>query len=184
MAPGSDARFDRFVGVQSNVAGDLAFSAHLRREGEEELFGSGSYFYDGSSVRTLITSGQAAPGAPDGFRFTDGGGVYLNDAGQLAFIVGIDNPSDPAEPVFSIWLGDADGGMSLLVKGGDALTVAPGDVRTIHFLAIDQLLDDGNVVFWAQFEDGTQGLFVTAVPEPAAALTALVTGLLVRRRAR
>ena len=99
----------------------------------------------------------------------------LNSAGQTAFI------ADLSDGGAGIWATDRTGVLQLIAQRGGSLEVAPGDVRTIDWLAFrtgdiyyttfDTGLNDlGQVAFWAQFTDGTGGIFVSnavAVPEPS-----------------
>jgi hypothetical protein len=71
-----------------------------------------------------------------------------------------------------IWATDRSGVQQLVVRTGDELEVAPGDVRTIgdlRFMGANSNSNGwmsgfnnvGQVAFWASFTDGSQGVFVS-----------------------
>ena len=73
-----------------------------------------------------------------------------------------------------IWATDTSGALQLIARTGDQLEVAPGDFRTISDLDFVAATGNGDgrqsgfnnfgqLVFWASFTDGSQGVFVSNV---------------------
>ena len=88
------------------------------------------------------------------------------------------------------WAQDLSGNLRLLVREGDTITVAPGDLRTIATFGLSgdargfQFDDLGNLMFRANFTDGSQGVFVVSVPEPTSLVLSLATCIVACRRRR
>jgi hypothetical protein len=127
---------------------------------------------EGSGTLSLVAhSGSQAPGAPAGVHFSEFDSPVLNDAGQTAFFAILPGGSELA-PHMGIWATDQSGVLRLIGRTGDLLEVAPGDVRTIRFIRFADdsgnsdgrpsgFNDRGQLAFWAQFTDNSQGIFVS-----------------------
>jgi hypothetical protein len=123
----------------------------------------------------------------------------LNGAGQIAFAAKLTHPGVNLRNDYGIWAESIDGELTLIVRTGELLEVAPGDFRTIdrfQFIGSSGNQDGrnslfnerGQLAFGATFTDGTSGIFVSnavAIPEPAA-LGLLLVGVmfLIGRRSR
>lgn len=97
----------------------------------------------------------------------------MNSNGQIAFrgiLVGegIDNTNNTG-----IWAQDADGALGLVIRAGDTIEVAPGDLRVLSHPSFasgsggeDGLRygfnDLGQIAFVASFTDGTSGVLVAS----------------------
>jgi len=96
----------------------------------------------------------------------------------------------------ALWVSDVDGTLIKIARTSDTFEVAPGDVRTITGIGglgtsggqdgrPINLSDNGDLAFQLDFSDGSSGLFVSHVPEPASmALSAIAVASLARRRRR
>jgi hypothetical protein len=118
-------------------------------------------------------TGMQAPGTPSGVVFaytffTDIGG--FNSRGNLLFSAIVSGPGVTAENDTGYWL-YADGQLKLLAREGDDLQVAPGDWRTIARLfpvfpssgedgQSSQFNRSGQFTFFANFTDGSRGVFL------------------------
>lgn len=172
--------FSAFAYPVLNGDGRVAFMAFLP-SGKQGLWSEGN----GELALVAIAEAQA-PGAPAGVTFANfGTGGALNGRGQFAFAASLAGLG-PAS-ANGVWVHDIDGVLRAIVRSGDAIEVAPGDVRIVssvgfvedsgnedgHFSAFNDL---GQLAFHASFTDGTQGVFVTdivAIPEPATWVLAL-----------
>ncbi len=113
--------------------------------------------------------------------------VAINAVGQVAFAVPLsyESVSSPGCCTSdSVWVHDPTDGLTLIVRGGQQINVSDdpevSDLRTVAQLRRRssnggigsyefQLNDRGEIAFWAQFTDGTSGIFVSrlvAIPEP------------------
>jgi hypothetical protein len=75
--------------------------------------------------------------------------------------------------------------VELLARNLDMVEVAPGDLRKyVNIDSIPRFVSPGQVAFNAWFADGSKGVMVASVPEPAqvAAAVLIVLGMAARRR--
>jgi hypothetical protein len=155
-----------------NNAGQVAVLANIDTPLDNSVIVS-----DGSGTLTIIArEGSQAPGTPDGSVFEAFNSlVTINDAGKMAFQTrlraGLGGVTDSND--WGIWAQNLIGELQLVVREGDALQVGPGDSRIVSELSFYNAFNDrGQLAFWASFTDGSQGIFVTAVPEPSALILA------------
>jgi hypothetical protein len=147
--------------AQASSTPDLANSVTQR----------GFYTKDAAGqVRTVANDDTPVPGGTG--TFTTFANVTI-DNGNVVFIGG---PSSTSLGIFA-----ASGGTVTEVIGvGDAL-----DGKSVSALSFsgDRPLSGNDLVFTAEFTDGSKGLFLTQVPEPAAlSCVAAIAILLARRR--
>lgn len=139
-------------------------------------------------------------GASGGVTFNQLFAPETNRLNQVAFFAIVKRSPDGL-PLASIWTTLSDGTLRLVAISGETLEVAQGDVRTIQGVDLLQgsggedgrstsLGPNGEVAFMAFFTDGSQGVFVRTVPEPAG-LTLIALGAMaatgvrrLRRRVR
>jgi hypothetical protein len=159
-----------------NDAGQTAFRAFLSGSGVDSTNNEGIWLNGADGLALVARSGDHAPGTPGGVEF---GGFHsvlqLNATGQVAFMAGVNDGKG------GIWATDRNGHVRLIARIGDVLEVAPGDFRTISEVSFFHMGTGnsdgrpsgfnnlGQLAFWARFEGGSQGLFVSnrvAVPEP------------------
>jgi hypothetical protein len=106
-------------------------------------------------------------------QFTNLGRQTLNSAGQIAFRAGLTGTGVGAANNLGIWATDQNGALQLIARTGSQLEIAPGVFRTTSDLgfALDSGNSDGRasafndlgqLVFWASFTNGTQGVFVSS----------------------
>ena len=145
------------AGVKSTLPGSQTTDAVLAvRNGTPQI------------VARVGDSNPDLPGQTFGF-FNDL--VMLNGEGHVAF-----------RADGNLWAQDRTGVLRLIAAVGDQLQVAPGDVRTISEALLitgsgdddgrrGSFTDSGRLSYYAQFTDGTEGMFVSdiaTVPEPTA----------------
>jgi hypothetical protein len=142
-------------------------------------------------LRLLARSGDAAPGATDGSTFLRFFPVnHMLSDGTLAFQGNLQGPAVTNANDVGIWVADGSGGMELVVREGQTFDVGGGDLRIIDRLSFSSgsgINDARQVAFQATFTDGSSGVFVSVVPEPAsgAVVVAILAGAgLLWRRGR
>ncbi|MEZ6192999.1 MAG: hypothetical protein R3C45_17135 [Phycisphaerales bacterium] len=169
-----------------NSAGRVAFHASLIGSGTHSYNNDGIWSDASGSLRLVARDGQAAPGTDPGVIFYQVGEspypLFFNNAGQIAFRSKLVGPGVTAGVNdLGIWMTDHGGGLELIARTGDLFDVNDDplieDLRTIS--AIDEfnsggsggqdgrgtsLNDAGQLVFRLAFTDGTQGIFVAALP--------------------
>ena len=192
-APGSRFGFDDFVPFEQSDLGDDGTFAFVASAGGAE----GVWKYDGRETTVLSYPGNAVQGLRPGDRFGSASGRPLVDpAGNVLFHTHIVDADGFDRQ--SLLLAAPDGSLTEIVRAGDPFEVAPDDVRRIGTImyAADRfdmdytyprsLSDGGEVGFYLLFADGSSGVFVATVPEPAAAALGLAVSplLLLRRRRR
>jgi hypothetical protein len=167
--------------------GFLAMTAELR---DSPSGPSSTALYAGppEALRLVARGGTRAPGTPDGVTFS-GFGFALHPDSNGGFVgveahlsgPGVNETNDQA-----VLAADPAGTLYLLAREGDSFLVAPGDVRTVLVTAPPNGPSAaGETTFRLRFTDGSEGLFVATVPEPAGAgLFAAGAALLLSRRRR
>jgi hypothetical protein len=177
-----DSPLTRAVSEGDGVdSGRFAFEADTTGPGAEAR--SSILLHDPSGGLALVArSGEAVPGLLDHVFAGALGAPRMNAGGDLVFWAAIE-PSGGA-PAQAIFVLRAGGALELLVREGQTLEIAPGDVRTVSQLTPPPLCippcdarilsDDGRLVFRADFMDETSGVFLAVLPEPSVA--ALVLG--------
>jgi hypothetical protein len=113
----------------------------------------------------------------------------VNAGGTVAFTASLVRAADGTSAGRGLFVARPEGDVLLAVRDGMLLEIAPGDVRRVSFFGFGGLNDAGDVVFRADFEDGSSGVFVvhpTQVPEPSTALLVLggAIGLALHSRRR
>jgi hypothetical protein len=201
------ANFSDFAPPVLNAVGQTAFRARLSGSGVNASNDDGIWSEGTGALKLVARSGMAAPGAADGVTF---GGIAtpfslpsINALGQTIFSAtltgsGIDSTND-----MGIWATDIDGVLKLIVRAGDQLEVASGDLRTISSVGFigdtikgaqttrptgnedgfgSGFNDRGQLAFAATFTDGTSGVFVSnlvaSAPVPEPPTLALISGTL------
>jgi hypothetical protein len=155
-----------------NDAGQIAFREFLTGSGVDSTNNLGIWT-DGSGALALVArTGRQAPGTAGGVNFFDLNYPALNSAGQTAFRADLAGSGVNSTNNRGIWATDWTGVLQLIARRGELLEVAPGDFRTLGDL--DFVTGTGNgdsrpsgfnnlgqLVFWASFMDGSQGVFVS-----------------------
>ncbi len=145
-------------------------------------------------LRPIMLSGDAAPGTESLTIFDSVGGSGVDSGGRFNFTGSLSGPSVDDSNDRGLWSGFGRDDALLLARKGDLLEVAPGDFRTIErFGNISTAgfpsssgLEDGRravfndlkeAVFTVSFTDGTEGVLVVTVPEPASWTIFAVLGI-------
>jgi uncharacterized protein YjbI with pentapeptide repeats len=176
-APGTPigVNFDEFaVRPALSDAGLSAFSATLTGTGVTSANKQGIWLGDDEDITLVARTGNQAPGTPAGVQFSNLGRQTVNSAGQIAFRAGLTGTGVGTANSLGIWATDQDGALQLIARTGSQLEITPGVFRTTSDLGI--ALDSGNsdgrasafndfgqLVFWASFTNGTQGVFVSSL---------------------
>lgn len=213
QAPGTPTG-DNFAGFFTPVINDsshIAFRAWLRTgTGEVTTSNDTGIWSEGPSGLSIIArEGSQAPGTPTGTNFADlmlapSSAPSMNASGRVAFLAALEGSAFVTTSNYQgIWAESPNGELSLVVRQGNMLEVAPGDFRTIQSLQFNPggrvsskpsggqdgrgitFNDDFTLAFWASFTDGTSGIFtatLTAVPEPATLALLCIAAMFVPRR--
>jgi hypothetical protein len=199
--------FDSLDSVSINDAGTVAFKGFLDTGGAGIFSGSGGqitpiadssgpfdpFLFSDPSINSQGT--VAFSGGPDSFTT----GVFAGDGGALAVLVGANGPlsffgqpsiNDSGAVAFEaffdgrgIYLGPDPLADKVVAFGDPLLGSTVFDVR----LSSSGLNNSGQIAFYAELADGTQGIFrATPVPEPGGTLLlgSVLAGLLAWRARR
>ncbi|MEO1534852.1 MAG: choice-of-anchor tandem repeat NxxGxxAF-containing protein [Planctomycetota bacterium] len=201
-AAGTDATFGDFRtrNLDMNDAGTIAFNTFLI--GGTGGVGSNTAIYvgDRNGLDLLVREGDAAPGAP-GANFL----ALTTSGNQTAseFQIGINNRSDIAfiadirRPGFTrnsrgLWAYSAlqDEIVPIVIEDGffDISPAQDGSmfrvVTGISFDAETGFNNAGQLTFLLDFDDGSEGIFVTTIPAPGVLALGAAVGVLAARRRR
>jgi hypothetical protein len=157
-----------------NDAGQIAFSSFLTGSDINSTNDFGIWSESSGELQLVARTGSHAPGTADGVSFFELNAPSLNSAGQIAFRAILTGDDVDFTNDRGIWATDRDGDLRLVVRTGELLEVMPGDFRTpsdLDFVSMTGNSDSrqsafnnfGQLVFWASFTDGSQGVFVSNV---------------------
>jgi len=137
-------------------------------------------------IRIIAREGDQAPGLGSGVVQQFMSSPAISDSGRVAFGSQLSGPGVTDANKSALWQYTPDDDMvRLLLRSGDVLEVAPGDLRTIQALGVGSILPlhmPDQVVFEATFTDGTRGIFLASVPEPGTIAAAALLLMLRRKR--
>lgn len=185
------------------VFDDLAYRARINNEGEiafaAKLAGPGitvdndmSYWIgQPGSAELVLREGDPAPGLGGSITISGLSWIYpdIDSRGQTVFTTGLIGPGITSDNAGCLWLRDGDGQLQLIAREGMLLSVAAGDERIvdkIDFYAyyLDQMNDNNQLAIRFEFTDGSSGVFLVTVPEPATLSLLALGGLAVLKRRR
>jgi hypothetical protein len=186
MAPGMTPPqpFHNFGPAIVSDSGKVVFGATT--VGDEAAHGGfGIWEYANGELRPIAARSIAAP-MLDGrlFSAAEIESLVMNDAGQIVFDAQLSGGHR------GLFAQDVEGNLHTIALRGDALEVADGDSREIDFAHTAGINNRGEVVFYASFTDGSQGIFVSdavAIPEPKSVVllvVALAYGFIARTCSR
>jgi len=149
--------------------------------------GYGIFLADRSGAFDLVAAkGGQVPGEELGTTFYDLSSSQGNSQGQVMFLARLQAPTGDVSGA-ALFMTDADGTLYKVMSPGDLLETQPGSFREVTrintysstFTDVDRcdFNDLGQAVFRAEFQGGTQAIYVAIVPEPTT-LAALGVGLL------
>jgi hypothetical protein len=165
IMPSTTLRFRSLANLVFNDAGRVAFTGSTSSLGVSfnTIYSEG---IDGQ-LTLVARASTAAPGTSAGVNFDfDAGDFFgiprlrLNNAGQVAFIAGLTGTGVTAANDMGLWAQDAAGNLKLVIRKGNQLEVAPGDIRTVTEFDFGGMNDAGQIVFDAVFTDNSEGVFV------------------------
>jgi hypothetical protein len=194
LAPG--VRFAGFgspgaTALLINAGGQLSLRANLDGPGVSGANDTGLWVQESGQWQLVAREGDQVPGLPAGVVFAEpfpGGSPFgdplLNARGQLAFLASLAGPGVTPANHSALVATRPDGAMELIAQSGDVFDLGGGDLRTIFSLTLYSgtiltssggedgrpmaFNDAGQLTFRMTFTDGASGVFLAAVPEPAA----------------
>lgn len=183
VAPGTGEEFISFTSPAANDSGDVVFTGlNLARNPARGIWST-----LGGELGLVVAVGDDVPGMTSKVFALSAATPEINNLGQVAFAAGLVEQGIPGG-LDSLWVKDQRGELHMIAREGDQYEVAPGDVREFSRLVFGQIPqsrnnqiprfnDRGQLVFFAEFTDGSSGLFVSSpliVPEPSSGALSLV----------
>lgn len=172
-----------------NGAGDVAFHATLTGPSVNQANNQGIWIGSPGNLHLLVRQGAPAPGTAAGVVFGNltFSAPALNALGQVAFFAQLAGPGVTFDNNEGIWVGSSADQLTLFIRKGGTIVIAPGDSRTVNGLDFvtssgnedgraSGFNDSGQLAFRAFFTDGTAGVFVAGLvpPTPTLLLNQLV----------
>ena len=187
----ADVAFDFLSPPVLNSAGHLAFTASISASGGGDGEGGGAGLpewgiWTGTdhALRLVALKNGPAPDATPGSTFWSLDDPLINDLGQVAFGVYLSDLNAAGQHAAAIYLFDPSGGLQMILRE-DQLIESSGQWRTIRDIDTGSLAlnNSGQLALLATFDDGSSGVLIAAIPEPAASLLLglLASGLLAPR---
>jgi hypothetical protein len=190
--PGHSETLANLYSPSINAHGHVAFTGFLS---DHAFVGAPTSVWaeDSFGLAMVARVGDVAPGA-GGTEFAFFEHLQFNDFGEVLFeayltqgVGGVTSENDEG-----LWLRTRNGRLTLVAREGDFIDVDPGPAQNLQqIFALDSisalpnlrttdrrtLTNDGEVLFYAHFHNGSSGLFLTLpVPEPSS-LTVTVLAL-------
>lgn len=199
-APGTepDVVFSAFGSPGLNETGQTTFSGVLTGPGVDHTNDRGVWSKSSDSLELIMRTGDTAPGAGSGVVFSRFSRFLLNGSGRIVFegfLAGADVDSTNNA---GLWAIDPNGVLTLIARTGDLFDINDDplidDFRTIRSFRLATNSDGENglltifndadqLAFKLAFTDGSEGVFVATVPEPATLVMFVgVFGTLASRR--
>lgn len=185
-APGTPAGvvfadFQNPVAIRPAMNGSdhVAFVAPLMGAGVDMTNDQGLWSEGGGALELVAREGDPAPGLPAGVNFGTVVFQGINNLGEVAFDATLVGPSvTVGVNDRSIWKHTPGIGPVLIARSGDAIEVAPGDVRVVSELGLNfgirgsedgtakGLNNAGQIVMSVQFTD-TSGAMLVSIGDDA-----------------
>lgn len=180
-----------YFSVSFSDRGHVAFQARLQGPPSLSPFGDNALFAHNSrgELSAVIRRGDAPEGLGGATFFRMDGPSHINSRAQVAFLGTFRTPAPSFQLFDSLFVTDLSGELVLIAAEGRLFDTNADplveDLRTVADLGSDyfQFNNRGEIAFLASFTDGSSGLFIVSVPNPAAlALLIPAAGLAIRRR--
>ena len=174
--------FSLIPGAMLNGAGQTAFAASLIGPGVDQTNNVGVWSEGSGSLALVARKGSPAPGTAEGVTFSSiFPGPVTNAEGQVAFTASLTGEDVDGSDDFGVWAEDRNGVLTLVIREGDQIEVAPGDVRTVLsvFMTSGETAisggedgrlinfnDAGQLAFRVIFTDFSGGILVSSFSVP------------------
>ncbi|MCC7408082.1 MAG: hypothetical protein IT442_08420 [Phycisphaeraceae bacterium] len=180
-----------------NGRDEILMAAQFREAGQTTLAGTGLWLRGEAGQWVLLARTGASLDEASGLPAVSGIDALaagLNGAGQVVFTASWRDELN--QSIESLWGYDPTAGLMEVARVGESWAIGVGDWRTISAIQFQGglmsggedglpsgLNDRGQVVFSLEFTDGTQGVFLTALPEPAGVMLVMMGAMgMLRRR--
>ncbi|MCY2954977.1 MAG: hypothetical protein NTU53_23860 [Planctomycetota bacterium] len=174
----ADAAFDYLSPPVVNSAGHLAFTASISASGGGDRAGGGVGLpewgiWTGTdhALRLVALQNGPAPDTTPGATFWSLNDPLINDLGQIAFGAYLSDLNAAGQHTAAIYLFDPSGGLQMILRDNELIDIG-GQWRTIRGIDTGSLAlnNSGQLAFLATFDDGSSGVLIATIPEPAASL--------------
>lgn len=179
-----DPFFLTFRGPIQNAVGHTSFVAGLSGPDVDETNHLGIWSEGSGTLELVARTGDVAPGVDDGAEFVFFGSIPINPInmnanGDVAFMGVLVGDGVDFSNNIGIWA-QKDGELQLVIRAGDEIEVAPGDIRTASWPGIlsgsgredgrEVVFNDaGQIAMTLFFTDDTSGVFVATLETPTGA---------------
>lgn len=188
-------------GPQLNSSNQVAFLADYKDSDGADPSNKGIWLYDSGSTQLIAYTDGVAPGLEQEARFTSVSQPFMNGKGHIVFEASYAFTGSDGTSGRGIWASNPDGQLQLLIEIGDLVDVDDDpnneEWKTIASIGINtrrtgggedgraiKLNDRGELVYRVTFTDGSSGIMVSTIPEPAGLAVAILMPVMLLRRIR
>ncbi|MCY2953033.1 MAG: hypothetical protein NTU53_13810 [Planctomycetota bacterium] len=177
----SGARFSRVNDFRATPDGRITFYASMAGDNIDYSNDGSLWISSDDQLRLIARDGDVVPGT-DALHLRIGR-WFVNDSGQLVFGASLSN-QDLTTFDSAIFTTDPAGNLVLIARAGDPLDLGDGAPRTIQYLTPFDFSNTGQLAMTVTFSDGSTGLFIATVPEPATPIALALISLAMLRPSR
>lgn len=174
-------------------SGAATFSSSLSGPSIDASNNSSAWLFAGDQFHLIAREGDPATGLEAGVLFGDSLSLYsINRDDLVVFGAKLTGSGVGSANDYALYSRDSSGVFRLIVREGDLIEVSPGIFKTVQTYGASfsdgnedghhrSLNEQGDYVFGLRFTDGTRGLFVATIPEPATLVLWMFGACLLRR---
>lgn len=173
IAPGMGVGFNQFSNPDLNAAGTVVFDGQAQSGISVGIW----RVAPGAPIEAVVIQGDQAPGLAPGVTIDGFRSPQIDEAGRIYFEAFLGGPGIPPGDELALFVAQPDGSIELLLQVGQAIEVAPGDVRAVRSFFVSggglaerrgqrSFNDRGSIAVDVAFTDISWGVMILRIDEP------------------